>query len=751
MPATDLEKLVVQLSGDIKAYERSMDRALGLTNKRARTIENRFAKMNKGVAASFARTGLAIGAAFAGSAAVRELGRLSDAATKIDNALKVAGLSGRELEDTYAALSKAAKENSAPIGALVDLYSKVSLVQNELNVSSEDLIKFSGNVALALRVAGTDAQAASGALLQLSQALGGGTVRAEEFNSILEGAPTIARAAAAGLKEAGGSVSELRKLVIDGKLSSEAFFRAFEAGSVVLEQQAKSSVVTLGQAATNLQNALINAAREFNVATGAGEQFAGGLNKVADAIGSIEFDTLISKIREARAEFDAFLAGIDFAPLGKALGVITEDGLAVNIDKKEAEEKVSALEREVETLQATIEKNSNLGFDNTEALARIREVTAALAAARATADAMSDTAAFPTIVPGAGLVQQQEIGGASGASLGGPRTRGGRRRQAAVDPVSIRDFKPPIGSKSGSKSRSDELEREIEQIKARTAAISAETLAQAGLNPLIDDYGFAIEKARAKHELLTAAQQAGKKVTPELAAEIENLSTAYALAIQESEKLAEKQDQIRERAEEALAAAKDVTRGLIDGLIEGTDKAELMADALKKIGSALIDDVLSSIFKVNGAGGGFLSQLFGLGGGGGFNPAGKIGLFSNGGFTGPGGRNQPAGVVHRGEVVWSQRDVARAGGVAAVEAMRRGMPGYADGGPVAMAAPSMPRLEPRSGSTSISATYAPVIDARGADMAAIDSLKREMARDRAEFSGRVVAAVTEARRRNVKI
>jgi lambda family phage tail tape measure protein len=46
--------------------------------------------------------------------------------------------------------------------------------------------------------------------------------------------------------------------------------------------------------------------------------------------------------------------------------------------------------------------------------------------------------------------------------------------------------------------------------------------------------------------------------------------------------------------------------------------------------------------------------------------------FSEGGYTGPGGVNDPAGIVHKGEVVWSQADINRFGGVAAVEAMRRG-------------------------------------------------------------------------------
>lgn len=51
---------------------------------------------------------------------------------------------------------------------------------------------------------------------------------------------------------------------------------------------------------------------------------------------------------------------------------------------------------------------------------------------------------------------------------------------------------------------------------------------------------------------------------------------------------------------------------------------------------------------------------------------GLAGGFATGGYTGPGGVYEPAGLVHRGEVVFSQGDVARSGGVAAVEAARLG-------------------------------------------------------------------------------
>ncbi|MDC5320942.1 tape measure protein [Acinetobacter baumannii] len=45
--------------------------------------------------------------------------------------------------------------------------------------------------------------------------------------------------------------------------------------------------------------------------------------------------------------------------------------------------------------------------------------------------------------------------------------------------------------------------------------------------------------------------------------------------------------------------------------------------------------------------------------------------FAEGGYTGRGGKYQPAGIVHKGEVVWSQKDIKRWGGVGLVEKMRK--------------------------------------------------------------------------------
>jgi phage-related minor tail protein len=126
-------------------------------------------------------------------------------------------------------------------------------------------------------------------------------------------------------------------------------------------------------------------------------------------------------------------------------------------------------------------------------------------------------------------------------------------------------------------------------------------------------------------------------------------------------------------------------------------------NSLGSFGSGLgqfSQNLVNSFPAAPSGGGNWFSNLFGgLFGGGGLNAygnsvlgsssqfagawgAGGIGLFDRGGWTGPGAVDEPAGVVHRGEIVWSQKDIARHGGPETVEAMRLGRRGYLSGGVV---------------------------------------------------------------------
>lgn len=621
--ATDLERLVVQLSADIKKYENSLNRAMGVTNQRARAIENRFAKMSKTINSGAANAAIGAAKAFALIGGAQGLKSLSDAATSIDNALKVAGLSGQELESVYQSLFAAATKNAAPIETLVGLYSRLSLVQKELGVSSEQIIGFSNNVALALRVGGTSATEASGALLQLSQALGGGVVRAEEFNSILEGAPTILQAAAAGIKEADGSVAKLRQIMLDGNLSSKAFFDGFEAGAPVLEQKVAGAVYTIDQRLGNLRTALVNAAREFNQSAKAGETFGNAIDQAAQFVNSLNFDSLIAQIQGVIATLNeganaaqnfgnwlGKLSGLDnigaglVDALGGENGKASFFGGALTIESTKAAGKLNdladerlSIEKEIAEIQSEQSSEAYKSIALEDARARLAAVNA-------------KTASAPVNIKGGPLDYNR---------FPPPAT------VQTVAPISISDpkYTVPASSSGGGKKRrggggggggsADDYQREIQQIKERTAALQAETAAMAQVNPLVNDYGFALAKARAESDLLAAAQQEGMAITPALKANIDQLAIGYANASVAAEKLSESQERARDVAEDFKNTSKDIASGFISDLRSGTSAAEALQNALNKVLDKVIDIGLNSLFGTGGGGGaGLLGGLFSI-------------------------------------------------------------------------------------------------------------------------------------------
>ena len=120
--------------------------------------------------------------------------------------------------------------------------------------------------------------------------------------------------------------------------------------------------------------------------------------------------------------------------------------------------------------------------------------------------------------------------------------------------------------------------------------------------------------------------------------------------------------------------------GGVDAVAEGASQGAAMAatvtPAITGAGAAAGASMAASITAAGAAAGASMAAAIA-----GANIT-RFPLFDQGGYTGPGGVKQAAGIVHKGEVVFSQKDVARHGGPAAVEALRRGMPGYAQGGVV---------------------------------------------------------------------
>ena len=580
----DLARLLVSIEFTQKQSEKQLSAIAKRAGDTARGIENSFKKANgnvgKQVVAMSGRfdtlaTGLAtkIGGAFAAAASVRAAQQLIDTASRIQNALRVAGLEGDNLRSVYEQLYASAQQNAAPIESLVTLYGRLALVQKELGVDQAALIQFTGNVALALRVAGTDATAASGALLQLSQALGSGTVHAEEFNSILEGAPTIAQAAAAGLKEAGGSVAQLRSLVIDGKVSSQAFFAAFEAGAATLDGKVATSTLTVAQRFQQLENALVDAAGKFDAATDASGRLGTGIEQLSSTVSAL----------------GKMLVDVANSDVGVFIGKITE---------------------------ATGQVQQLLGFLGgiPGALDKIGKIQTDIITGKPIGTAIKDSANKAE----ADRIQAR-IDGAFAADPTTSRLPPAKTAPAApVKPVSLSDFAPPAakgGGSAGRKSKgggggSDSYGSEVQRIKEQTAALQAAYAAQSQLNPLVADYSMQVEKARIAHELMAAAQKSGVAITPALTASIEQLAQGYAQAADQVDRMQQAQDRVRDSAEDLKQTAQDVVGGFINDLRGGASAAEALSNALNKVLDKVIDIGLQSIFSGTGGGkGGLLGGI----------------------------------------------------------------------------------------------------------------------------------------------
>lgn len=223
------------------------------------------------------------------------------------------------------------------------------------------------------------------------------------------------------------------------------------------------------------------------------------------------------------------------------------------------------------------------------------------------------------------------------------------------------------GGGGGGAAQADEFQRAVDAIRDRTAALEAEAAALILAAQSGREYGNAINYAQQRARLLHAAQQAGLEITPELEAAVDRLADAYARAADEASAMS---DSLRKAEDDAKAGAQALSN-LFMGIMQGSDQAKrALANLLQQIAAVQMQRAILGAFP------GFSAAVGGLLG------------FSGGGYTGDGGKYEPAGVVHKGEYVFS-KEATQAIGPGNLEAMHRAARGYANGGLVGQASPAL--------------------------------------------------------------
>ena len=135
--------------------------------------------------------------------------------------------------------------------ATADAVSKLGLMAGDAFSSSEETIAFMEQVNKQFRIAGTEAAGIDAAMLQLTQAMGSGVLRGEEYNSILEQAPNIIQAIADYLEVPKG---ELKDMAAEGMITADIVKAAMFAAADETNAKFESMPMTFEQIWTSFEN-----------------------------------------------------------------------------------------------------------------------------------------------------------------------------------------------------------------------------------------------------------------------------------------------------------------------------------------------------------------------------------------------------------------------------------------------------------------------------------------------------------------
>ncbi|WP_176464977.1 phage tail tape measure protein [Pseudomonas fragi] len=206
---------------------------------------------------------------------------MTEAYGTLTNRLKLVTSSSAELVAAQSAVFNIAQASAQPLASTAELYQRIATNQEALKLSGEGVAGVVGTISKTLAVSGASAESANAALIQLGQAFASGVLRGEELNSVMEQAPALAQAIAAGM---GKTVGELRSMGAAGELTAQAVVKALQSQVGAVDALFDKTATTIGNSFTKIGNSLTHFVGELDQATGASNQIATAFVSVSKAI-----------------------------------------------------------------------------------------------------------------------------------------------------------------------------------------------------------------------------------------------------------------------------------------------------------------------------------------------------------------------------------------------------------------------------------------------------------------------------------
>lgn len=224
--------------------------------------------------------------AVAAYASVQTIGKvmdLSDQLTSTTARINLMNDGLQSTQDLQNMIYLSAERSRGAYQTTADAVSKLGLMAGDAFSSSEEIIAFTEQLNKQFTNAGTEAAGIDAAMLQLTQAMGSGVLRGEEYNSILEQAPNIIQAIADYMEVPKG---QLKDMAAEGQITAEIVKNAMFAAADETNAKFESMPKTFNQIWTSFQN---NALMAFQPV----------LQRLNDIANSESFQTFVNGAIEA--------------------------------------------------------------------------------------------------------------------------------------------------------------------------------------------------------------------------------------------------------------------------------------------------------------------------------------------------------------------------------------------------------------------------------------------------------------------
>lgn len=191
--------------------------------------------------------------AYASLQGVQKLINLSDEYVRTNARLNMINDGLQTTDELQDKILASAQRSRAAYTDTADAVAKLSLNAKSAFSSNDETIAFAENLNKLFAIAGTEQQSIASATLQLTQALGSGVLRGEEFNAVFEAAPNIMQTVADYMDV---PIGKLRGMAAEGQITADVVKNALLGATDDINEQFDSMPMTWSQVWTGVMNEL---------------------------------------------------------------------------------------------------------------------------------------------------------------------------------------------------------------------------------------------------------------------------------------------------------------------------------------------------------------------------------------------------------------------------------------------------------------------------------------------------------------